>query len=192
MRNIVSVLLLLIVSCPCLLAQNFRATDQSPMDMAYFPDGYAHDIRFAPDELAFDHPIIRVVYSRPALKGRKLPGKLLPYGEVWRVGANEAPEIRFFEDVQLGGKMVKAGDYALLAVPDAEQWTIILSRDMDQWGAYSYDMSQDIVRVSAEVSRADEMIENFSIQFQDKGKGVREGTMLMGWGHILVRLPFSF
>jgi len=190
MKNI---FLLLLLCFPLLLhAQQMRGVDASPMDMAYFPDDFAHDIRFAPDELEFSQPIIRVIYSRPAQKGRELFGDLVAYDKVWRVGANEAPEIRFYEDVNLGGNQVKAGDYALLAVPGEDEWTIILSEDVDQWGAYSYDEAKDVLRVQANTSELDESVENFVIQFEGKGKGVQEGMMQMAWGETMVSLPFSF
>lgn len=187
------VLLASFLFLPLLLsAQQMRGIDKSPMDMAYFPDDFAHDIRFAPEDLEFDAPIIRVIYSRPAMKGRALFGELIPYGKVWRVGANEAPEIRFFEDVTLNGKMVEAGDYALLAIPAEDEWTIILSQDVDQWGAYSYDEAKDVMRVKAETSTLEDAVEHFTIQFDGKGKGVKEGTMMMAWGKTMVTVPFRF
>lgn len=192
MKNYLLTLSALLLSAITLHAQQMRGPDASPMDMAYFPDDYAHDIRFAPDALEFNRPIIRVIYSRPAMKGRELFGELVPYGKVWRVGANEAPEIRFYEDVMLDGKRVEAGDYALLAIPGEDSWTIILSEDVDKWGAYSYDESKDVLRVQAETSELEESVENFAIQFEGKGKGVQEGTMHMAWGETLVSLPFSF
>jgi hypothetical protein len=192
MKNYFLTLLILMLGSLSLSAQEMRGPDASPMDMAYFPDDYAHDIRFAPDELEFNRPIIRVIYSRPAQKGRDLFGELVPYGKVWRVGANEAPEIRFYEDVMLDGKRVEAGDYALLAIPSEDTWTIILSEDVDQWGAYSYDESKDVLRVQAKTSQLEESVENFAIQFEGKGKGIREGTMHMAWSETLVSLPFSF
>lgn len=182
----------MLINSLTLSAQEMRGPDASPMDMAYFPDDYAHDIRFAPEDLEFDRPIMRVIYSRPAKKGRDLFGSLVPYNEVWRVGANEAPEIRFFDDVMLNGKRVKAGDYALLAIPGEEDWTIILSEDVDQWGAYSYDKSKDVLRVRAETEELAEAVEHFTIQFEGEGKGVQKGYMHMAWGNTLVRLPFSF
>lgn len=192
MKNLLFIFASVLISSTTLFAQEMRGPDASPMDMAYFPDDYAHDIRFAPEDLEFDAPIIRVVYSRPARKGRELFGSLVPYDKVWRVGANEAPEIRFFEDVMLNGKKVEAGDYALLAIPGEETWTIILSEDVDQWGAYSYDESKDVLRVTAETSELEEAVEHFTIQFEGEGKGVKKGSMLMAWGDTLVKLPFNF
>ncbi len=181
----------LLVSVTFLSAQDLRRTDKSPMDMAYFPDDFAHDRKFAPEKLAFDRPIIRVIYSRPAKNDREIAGKLVPYGKVWRNGANEAPEIKFYEDVNLQGKKVKAGTYALLSIPGEKEWTIILSSDTDQWGAYSYDEAKDVLRVQAPVSQLDNPAENFTIQFKDQGKGKKEGVMQIAWDTMLVELPFS-
>ena len=79
-------------------AQTFRGLDKSPMDMAYYPDDYAHDRKFAPDKIKGETAKVRVIYSRPALNGREVVGKLIPIGKVWRAGANEAPEIKFYQD----------------------------------------------------------------------------------------------
>lgn len=184
-------LLLMILACAG-RAQKLQGVDKSPMDMAYFPHDFAHDRRFAPEKLPFDRAIIRVVYSRPAKNGRKVFGNLVPYGEVWRNGANETPEIKFYEDVVLGGQKIKAGTYALLSIPGEQRWTLILSSDLDQWGAYSYDPAQDVVRVTAPVRSLSDPVEHFTIQFEGKGQGKQEGVMQLAWDQTLVALPFSF
>lgn len=190
-RTLLPFVLLLIVACLA-QAQDLRGTDKSPMDMAYFPDDFAHDRHFAPEKLEFDEAVIRVIYSRPAKNGRKVFGNLVPYGEVWRTGANEAPEIKFYEDVTLSGKKVEAGTYALFSIPGKEEWAIILSSDVDQWGTYSYKEADDVLRVSAPVSQLSDPIENFTIQFEGKGKGKKEGVMKLAWDQTLVELPFTF
>ena len=89
-------------------AQTLAGLDKSPMDMAYFPDNFAHDRKFAPAKVG-DKVYARVTYSRPATSGREVFGKLVPYGKVWRVGANEATEIKFYSDATIQGKKIKAG-----------------------------------------------------------------------------------
>lgn len=169
----------------------FRGTDKSPMDMAYYPDDYAHDRKFAPAKIGTDKAMVRVVYSRPAKNGRETFGsKLAPYGKVWRAGANEAPEIKFYQDVNFGGKKVKAGNYALLTIPNETEWTIILSSDLDQWGAYSYNEALDVIRVNVPVQKSDSVIENFSIQFAKKD--AKTATMYLGWDTATVAVPISF
>ncbi|WPP49374.1 DUF2911 domain-containing protein [Catalinimonas niigatensis] len=192
MKKTVLYLILLAIFVQRVHAQDLRGIDKSPMDMAYFPDDFAHDIRFAPEKLEFDRAIIRVVYSRPAKNGREVFGNMVPYGEVWRVGANEAPEIKFYEDVSLNGKKIKAGSYALLAIAGEKEWILILSKDVDQWGAYSYDKKDDVLRVKASVTQLSNPIENFTIQFEGKGKGKKEGIMKLAWDQTLVELPFTF
>ncbi|MCY7359152.1 MAG: DUF2911 domain-containing protein, partial [Rudanella sp.] len=136
-------------------AQTFRGLDKTPMDMAYYPDDYAHDRKFAPAKIGTNKAMMRVTYNRPAKKDREVFGKLVPYGKVWRAGANEAPEIKFYQDVTIGGKKIPAGNYALLAIPGETEWTIILSSDVDQWGAYSYSESLDVARVTVPVQKSE-------------------------------------
>lgn len=175
-------------------AQTFRGLDKSPMDMAYYPDDYAHDRKFAPAKIGTDKAMIRVTYNRPAKNGREIFGKLIPYGKVWRAGANEAPEIKFYQDVTIGGKKIPAGNYALLTIPAENEWTIILSSDVDQWGAYSYNDALDVARVTVPVQKSGSVIENFSIQFARKEAKTRDDgpvIMYMGWDSVMVAVPIS-
>lgn len=170
-------------------AQTFRGLDKTPMDMAYYPDDYAHDRKFAPAKIGTDKAMVRVTYNRPFKNGREIFGKLVPYGKVWRAGANEAPEIKFYQDVTIGGKKVPAGNYALLTIPNEKEWTIILSSDVDQWGAYSYNEALDVVRVNVPVQKAESALENFSIQFAKKD--AKNTTMYIGWDTTVVAVPIS-
>jgi Protein of unknown function (DUF2911) len=170
-------------------AQTFRGLDKTPMDMAYYPDDYAHDRKFAPAKIGTDKAMIRITYNRPAKKEREIFGKLVPFGKVWRAGANEAPEIRFYQDVLIGGKKIPAGNYALLLIPTETDWTIILSSDLDQWGAYSYNEALDVLRVTVPVQKSDSVIENFSIQFAKKD--AKTATMYLGWDTTMVAVLVS-
>jgi Protein of unknown function (DUF2911) len=173
-------------------AQKLRGTDKSPMDMAYYPDNFAHDRKFAPKLIGDMPAIVRVTYSRPAKKEREVFGtKMVPYGEVWRVGANESAEIKFYQDVTIQGKKIKAGTYSLFAIPTATEWTIILNKDLDFWGAYSYNKDNDILRVSVPTKKTEEVVEYFSIQCV-KGSNDKETTMKMAWDMTLVEVPISF
>ncbi len=185
-------ILLLCLLCATALganAQTFRGLDKSPMDLAYYPDDYAHDRKFAPAKIGTDKAMIRVLYTRPAKKDRVVFGTLVPFGKVWRAGANEAPEIRFYQDVTIGGKKIPAGNYALLTIPGETEWTIILSSDLDQWGAYSYNQALDVARVTVPVQKSEVPIENFSIQFAKKD--AKNAVMNMGWDTTLVAVPIS-
>ena len=173
-------------------AQKLRGTDKSPMDMAYYPDNFAHDRKFAPKLIGDMPAIVRITYSRPAKKEREVFGtKIVPYGEVWRLGANESSEIKFYQDVTIQGKKVKAGTYSLFAIPTATEWTIILNKDLDFWGAYSYNKDNDVLRVNVPTKKTDEVVENFSIQCI-KGSNDKETTMKLAWDMTLVEVPISF
>jgi hypothetical protein len=164
--------------------QEAPGPDKSPMDMAYFPDNFAHDRKPG------DKAVARVIYSRPGKGERTVFGKLVPYGEVWRTGANEATEIKFYQDVVFGGKPVKAGTYSLFTIPGEKEWTVILNKDLDYWGAYSYNPKNDVVRVTAPVAPLMEGVEHFFIRFA--GKGAKRGVMRMAWESTAVEVPFSF
>ena len=148
-------------------AQKFPSLDKSPMDIAAYPSSH----RIAEKEF-------KIIYSRPQLRGREL-SKLIPNGKVWRTGANEAPEIVFYKDVIFGGKTVKAGQYNLFAIPNAKEWTIILTTFKNVWGSYSYNKADDVVRIKAPVSKNKENVEAFSVTFEKVSKGV---NMYFGWG----------
>ena len=165
-------------------AQQFRGLDKSPMDMAYFPDNFAHDRKGG------EEPIIRVTYSRPQKSAREIFGKLIAYGQVWRTGANEATEIRFYKDIELAGKKVPAGTYSLFTIPAEKEWTIILNRDLDYWGAYSYKSSNDVLRVMAPTAGLATTVENFTIQFQKVTD--KTGLMQLAWDKTVVKVPFRY
>lgn len=169
-------------------AQSFKALDKSPMDMVYYPDEFSHDRKFAPQKVG-DKAYIRLIYTRTAKKEREVFGKLVPYGKVWRVGANECTEIKFYQDVTVAGKTVKAGTYSLFAIPNETEWTLILNTDLDQWGAYSYNVANDVLRVNVPVKKSDAVIEHLSIQFAKSAE--KEALLRMGWDTTLVELPIS-
>ena len=159
--------------------------------MAYYPDDFAHDRKFAPAKVG-DKVFARVTYSRPAKKEREIFGKLLPYGKVWRVGANEATEIKFFTDATLQGKKVGAGVYSLYVIPNETEWTLIINSDLDQWGAYSYKQELDVLRVTAPVKKSEETVENLTIQFRKAKDAVNESILMVAWDNALVEVPVSF
>ncbi len=110
---------------------------------------------------------VELNYSRPAAKGRKVMGDLVPFGKVWRTGANAATTLTFSDDVTIGGKEVKAGKYGLLTIPDADMWTIIISKDATVNQPASYKQENDVVRVTAPVVKLPFAVENFTINFSD-------------------------
>lgn len=127
-----------------------------------------------------------VEYHRPGVKGRKIWGELVPYGEVWRLGANNATRIRFSTPVKVEGHDVPAGTYALFAVPGPDRWTLILNKQAEQWGAYFYKKEEDLVRfdVKPQTGPFTEWMV-FSITPAGMGKGLVE----MAWESL--RVPFT-
>ena len=108
---------------------------------------------------------VELNYSRPAKKGRTVMGDLVPYGKVWRTGANNATTLTFSDDVTIGGKEVKAGKYGLLTIPEADKWTIIISKDVNVTQPSAYKPENDVVRVQADVIKTPFTVENFTINF---------------------------
>lgn len=155
-------------------AQKFSGLDKSPADIATYPASYRESDK-----------AVKVIYSRPQLKGRSI-SELAPAGKVWRTGANECAEIIFYKDANVGGKTIKAGTYSLFTIPGDNEWTVILNSNLNQWGAYSYDSAADVARVTAKAGSDEEELDAFSIAFED------EGDMVMGWGTTRVFLPISF
>ena len=151
------------------MAQKFPPLDKSPADIATYP-------RRGADK------VMKIVYSRPQLKGRAV-SSLAKEGKMWRLGANEATEITFYKNVMFGGKSVKAGTYAMFAIPGKSEWTIILNKDLNVWGNYQYKKEQDIVRTTAKVSKNDDSVEAFSITYS------KDGDVLLGWGNTVVTIP---
>ncbi len=157
-------------------AQKFAKMDVSPMDAAVFPTSNR-----TPEKL------IRIIYGRPQLKGREV-SSLAQNGKVWRTGANEAAELTLYTDMKVGGTTVKAGTYTFYTIPGDNEWTAIINKATNVWGAYSYDQTKDVVRVKVPCTNEKESIEAFSIAFDEAPKGV---DMYLGWGTVRVKVPFS-
>jgi hypothetical protein len=97
---------------------------------------------------------VTVNYGQPSVKGREVWGKLVPYGEVWRAGANEATTIEFSKDVTIEGKTLPAGKYGFFTIPNTNEWTIIFNKVPNQWGAFKYDATQDALRVTVKPKKS--------------------------------------
>ena len=110
---------------------------------------------------------IEVDYSRPGVKGREIFGAMLPYGKVWRTGANSATKLVFSTDVKLNGHEIPAGTYALMTIPDKDEWTVIINKGSEQWGAYKYDEKSDVVRFKVKPIKIDHSVETLTIEFDD-------------------------
>jgi hypothetical protein len=110
---------------------------------------------------------VTVDYSRPGVKGRKIFGELVPWGQVWRTGANSATQLNFSTDVIINGQNVPAGTYALYAIPEKKEWTLILSKKTELWGSIGYNQADDQLRFKAPVSKPSKKYETFEISFNN-------------------------
>ena len=166
-------------------ANPYVIVDISPMDMSYFPVDYP--------KLKMAHntstpPVTRVIYSRPHKQGRVIFGKLLKYGESWRLGANEATEIEFFRDVSIQGKKINPGRYILYCIPYENKWTMILNNDIYTWGL-KIDSTQDLQKFDIPIKKAPVNFEYFTMVFEKISNGAE---LVMAWDDIEARLPINF
>ena len=171
-----SLLLLLI----CLGAQDVMAQEAlkqrpSPLEMVTFK---------SPEDT-----YVKVTYGRPQKRGRTIFGELVPYGKVWRLGANEATEITTTGDMMLAGNRVPAGTYTMFAIPEKDKWTIVLNKELGQWGAYRYDDSKDLVRFTVPTKQLKDMYEPFTIEFEQNANDV---LLKMMWDRTGVEIPVTF
>ena len=121
---------------------------------------------------------IKTDYSSPRMKGRKIYGDLVPFGQVWRTGANEATTFVASSDVVVGGKAVPAGSYTIFTVPTADKWTLIVNKKTGEWGIpYKYE-SDELARIDMKVSKLPSPVENFTISYAKSGNGC---TMHLDW-----------
>ncbi len=159
--------------------------DKSPMDMSYYPVNYP--LLKIQDKI--NEPLVmRLIYSRPQLNGRKIFGELQEYGQVWRLGANEATEIEFFKDVKINNKKIKKGRYTLDCIPYADKWTLIINKETDTWGSFKYDSSKDVARMDVPVIKT-ESTEALTIVFEKSAKGA---NMLIYWDDVKTILPIEY
>lgn len=154
---------------------NFSKLDVSPMDVVLFRGEN-------------NEPVARVLYSRPQTRDREVFGKLVPHGEVWRTGANEATEITLYQDLMVGDKTIKKGTYTMFTIPREKEWTIILNNSTNIWGAYDYHVEKDVARITVPVRKSPVPIEALSMSFAKSNGGV---TLFIGWDDRYVQVPFK-
>lgn len=132
---------------------------------------------------------IEVAYSRPSARGRVMLGGLNPYGQVWRTGANSATRLTFSTAVTFGTKPVDAGTYELFTIPGKDEWTVILQKAQNQWGAYAYDPKNDVVRVTAQPTTLAQPLESFTIEFNNLRD--ESATLDLSWESTRVSVPLK-
>ncbi|HUL35128.1 MAG TPA: DUF2911 domain-containing protein [Candidatus Eisenbacteria bacterium] len=132
---------------------------------------------------------VTINYSRPLANGREVWGKLVPYGKVWRAGANENTTISFSDDAAVEGKPLPAGTYGLHMIPDKDQWTVIFSKNSTSWGSFSYDEKEDALRVTVKPASG-ESFDTLTYTFDDMKPESALATLR--WGKVAVPFRVSF
>jgi len=131
---------------------------------------------------------VTVAYSRPGVKNRVIFGDLVPYGELWRTGANKITTITFSTDAKFNGQDVKAGTYSMLAIPEADQWTIILNKNTEMWGTTGYKQSDDALRTRVPVGQG-AFTERFSIGVDNMTDN--SADLIFAWSTTKVVVPIT-
>ena len=182
------IIIISVVLSTTLLAQagGIPPLDKSPMDMCYYPANYP--VLKIQDKIT--EPLVaRVIYSRPQKTGRVIFGGLIKYGEVWRMGANEATEIEFFRPVRIAGKKISKGRYTLYAIVNEKTWTLIINKETNTWGSFKYDPKKDLLRMDLPVQKTDPVVDSFSMLFEKTAAGF---SLLIAWDNIRVSMPVIF
>lgn len=129
---------------------------------------------------------VKCTYGQPLKKGRVIFGNLVPYGKLWRTGANEASEVTLTSNFKIGNTALSAGTYTLFTIPNEEKWTVILNSELGQWGDFEYNENKNVLTYEADVSENTDIYEGFTIQFEDITGGF---NMLLLWDKVKVTIP---
>ena len=170
------ILLFLFIINHQLNAQTFKKIDKAGHDIAYYRESRAIT------------PKVKVIYGRPKKDDQPVFGNLVAYNTLWRTGANEATEVKFYEKTVFGGVIIKAGTYVLYTIPGEKEWEIILNTNLDVLGAFQYDPVYDIARIKIKPSKAEEL-EAFSIGFKERKQQIE---MVLAWDTTRVKIPIKF
>jgi hypothetical protein len=178
MKKITLICLISFFGIQLLQAQEVNKIDASPLDFAVFrPDGQNAQ------------PVARIIYSRPYKKERVIFGGIVPYGKIWRTGANQSAELNLFKDVSFEGQKLKAGSYTMYTIPGENHWTIIFNSKLYTWGAYDYDDSKDVIRFTVPVSPSKTERENFGIAFDGRDGS---GILFLAWDKTEIYINFTY
>lgn len=139
------------------------------------------------DTLAYSNG--EIIYGRPYKSGREIFGVLEKYGNIWRVGSDEATTISFKKDVKFGDQLVPAGTYTLFAKIDEDEWTVILNTQLGQWGAFSYEKNKDkdVAKVKVPVEKLNDVVEQLTIWYDDDNS-----KLVIKWDLTKVSVPLTF
>lgn len=133
---------------------------------------------------------LKITYSQPHKKGRSIFGNLVPYGQVWRTGANEATEITITRDILLNNTLLKAGTYSLFTIPEKDSWTIIINKDLGLWGSYNYNPRMDELRFTVPTHTIQGAVyEPFTILVDQRNN---KAELILLWDTVRVVIPIQF
>ena len=130
---------------------------------------------------------VTIEYGRPGKKGREIFGKLVPYGQVWRTGADEATTITTEGDLMVGSLHVPAGTYALFTIPGEGEWTLVINKTAKQWGAFKYDANMDLGRVKMQLGKTASPVEQLTIALA--ASGGNKGELTISWDTARATVP---
>ncbi|QSE96882.1 DUF2911 domain-containing protein [Fulvivirga lutea] len=164
-----------VLFCNTLLAQEAVTPRPSPL---------------AIQTMKYEDSYVKVTYSQPHKRDREIFGNLVPYGQVWRTGANEATEITLTGDLIVGSDTLEKGTYSIFTIPNPDKWTIIFNNNLGQWGSYNYTEKADELRVEVPTSILEDVVyEPFTISFDQKNE---KAEMNFIWDDVKVSLPIKF
>ncbi len=155
--------------------QDYPGYRDSPISIAQFKWGTTY---------------VKVTYGKPFKRGRKVFGGFVPYGRVWRTGANEATEITLTNDIYFGPKFVKAGTYSIFTIPQESSWIVILNKKQGQFGAFEYDRKLDVLRITVPSQKVTER-EDFAIEFRQED-AEDSVNLILWWDTVMVKVPIKF
>ncbi|MCK8479771.1 DUF2911 domain-containing protein [Psychroserpens algicola] len=178
MKIITLIFTIVCIGTSAVNAQEIKGIDQSPLDFAVFRPGSQES-----------YPVARIIYSRPQKKGRNIFGELVPFGKIWRTGANQSTELNLYKDISFEGKKLKKGSYTIYTIPNEKEWTIIINSKLFTWGHFDYDESKDVMRFNVPLNKSVVEREYFGIAFTGKdGKG----SLLMAWDSTEIYINFEY
>lgn len=169
------VFILSVLPISCALSQEVPVTRPSPTALT---------------TVRYKDTYVKITYCQPKKRGRQIFGGLVPYGQVWRTGANEATEITLTKDIFINGTLLSAGTYSLFTIPEKDSWTIIINKELGLWGAYNYNSKMDVMRFVVPVQAiSDEVFESFTIKFEQRNN---MADLLLLWDKNKISIPFQF
>jgi hypothetical protein len=173
MRTVVPAFILLLLSSFAFAQENFKSRP-SPLAITAMRNKDAY---------------VKIVYSQPQKREREIFGKLIPYGQVWRLGANEATEITTTKDILINNLLLKAGTYTMFAIPEQNKWTFIINSDVGIWGAYNYTQKLDVMRFDVPVQQVSTITEAFTMSFDQNNE---LANLLITWDKTKLTIPVKF